>query len=296
MYFFYIDESGSRDPQTTKIKPDGTVVEKDPIYVLTAVGMYERKWKKFESHISMLKLELIDQIKRSKKLEFTPLDCEVKSTWLRLPRLRQKESPFLANLSDADLRRVSEAYFDAVAKFHIVLFSVVVDKRCIHDHMTDSRLHIKAYEILLERIEAFMDEFHPKHQALIISDHTSSELNRNLAMKHAYFQREGNRYSHFHHIVEYPFFTDSRLSNGVQLADICGYNVYRVFKHQNWSYEWFQRILPHFYCSGKTHDKRLDGLYVWPSESSLLQFAVDATSKTKESQPELWNWDSGRPR
>ncbi len=39
MYFFYIDESGSRDPQVFKKKSDGTVANKDHIYVLTAISL-----------------------------------------------------------------------------------------------------------------------------------------------------------------------------------------------------------------------------------------------------------------
>ena len=42
MYFFYFDESGSRDPSTgTTEKP------KDHLYVLLAVSMYEGQWRPF---------------------------------------------------------------------------------------------------------------------------------------------------------------------------------------------------------------------------------------------------------
>jgi uncharacterized protein DUF3800 len=75
---------------------------------------------------------------------------------------------------------------------------------------------------LLERIEYYLDECHPKHHGIIV-----------LSMKHARFQREGGQHQRFDHIVEYPFFTDSRLSNGVQLADLCGYNVYRAFRDKD---------------------------------------------------------------
>ena len=62
-------------------------------------------------------------------------------------------------------------------------------------------------------------EYHPKHRALIVMYDTSGQLNRVVAMKHASFQRGGNRNMAFPAIVEYPFFTRSELSNGVQLAD-----------------------------------------------------------------------------
>jgi len=78
--------------------------------------------------------------------------------------------------------------------------------------MNQEMMHKKAYELLLERIENSMRESYPKHNALIVMD--DSELNEELAMKHAFFQRSGNQNMYFKHIVEYPFFTDSKLSNG----------------------------------------------------------------------------------
>ena len=47
-------------------------------------------------------------------------------------------------------------------------------------------------EFLLERIQHYMREYHPKHRALIVMDDTSRQLNRAVAMKHAAFQRAGN--------------------------------------------------------------------------------------------------------
>ncbi len=94
--------------------------------------------------------------------------------------------------------------------------ATVIDKRYLQAHVDHEILHKKAYEFLLERIEHYMTEFHPKHNAVIVMDDTSKELNRAVAMKHALFQRRGNQNVHFRHIVEYPFFTRSELSVGSQ--------------------------------------------------------------------------------
>src|ERR1051325_1495154 len=92
-------------------------------------------------------------------------------------------------------------------------------------------------------------------------------------MKHAFFQRGGNRNVTFRHIVEYPFFTDSKLSNGVQLADLCAYNVYRAFRDTNFAYPFFARLIPYFYHSRRTAADKLDGLKVFPEDSDLVTFA-----------------------
>jgi hypothetical protein len=71
------------------------------------------------------------------------------------------------------------------------VFSVVVDKRHLFDYMTEERLHRKAWELLLERVEYFMRSEHDRHQAVLVVDDASPQMNRSLAMKHAFFQDRG---------------------------------------------------------------------------------------------------------
>jgi len=62
MYFFYLDESGSRDPSVgTPERP------KDHIYLLLAVGMYEGHWRSFEREVSQLKMQLAGRLYRDGK-------------------------------------------------------------------------------------------------------------------------------------------------------------------------------------------------------------------------------------
>ena len=264
MYFFYFDESGSRDPSPgTADKP------KDHIYVLLAVGMYERQWRPFETAISGLKLELADSLSRNGNESFELADCEVKSNWVRIPSKRKKQSRFLHALRDDDLRRLTDAYFQQIIKRNTVIIASVIDKRFLFDHSTHETLHMHAYEFLLERIQHYMRGYHPKHQALMVMDDTNRQLNQAIAMKHASFQRAGNRNMKFPAIVEYPFFTRSELSNGVQLADLLAYNVYRAFKYEAFDYPYFEKMLTSFYR--RPNGATLDGLKVWPSASPLVE-------------------------
>ena len=105
MYFFYLDESGSRDPS-----PGTAEWPKDHIYVLLAVGMYEGQWRPFEQEISGLKLELANRLRPAGVGELTLADCEVKSNWLRRPGERQKSSPFLHSLEGDDIERLAATY------------------------------------------------------------------------------------------------------------------------------------------------------------------------------------------
>lgn len=275
MYFFYIDESGGRDPSIgTPEKP------KDHLYVLLAVGMFERNWRPFDRAIANVKLELADYLRRDGKEMFDLADCEIKSNWIRNAKERAEKSPFLNALHADDIERLVRVYIEQLAERNAILMAAVIDKRHLQDHMTHETLHKKAYEFLLERIEHYMNEYHHKHQALIVMDDTSKQLNRAVAMKHAFFQRAGNQNVRFHHIVEYPFFTASELSNGVQLADLLAYNVYRAFRSEDLSYPYFELMLPHFYR--RKIGQRLDGLKVWPENSPLVAQARSAWDEYKK--------------
>jgi hypothetical protein len=89
----------------------------------------------------------------------------------------------------------------------------------------------------------------------------------------------------FKHIVEYQFFTDSKLSNGVQLADRCGYNVYRAFRQLDFTYTCFVRLLPRFYNSQQADPLKLDGLKVFRDDSELVDFARKGWAEFKTKQP-----------
>jgi hypothetical protein len=278
MYFFYFDESGSRDPSIgTPEHP------KSHIYVLLTVGIFEGQWHRFENSVSGAKLELSKKLTRGGKGKFDLAACEVKSNWIRNSKERAQKSLFLHSLDDADRESLVSTYFQQLPARNMVIMAAVIDKRHLQDHMTHETLHKKAYEFLLERIEHYMNENHPKHQALIVMDDTSKELNQAVAMKHAYFQREGNQNMRFRHIVEYPFFTRSELSDGVQLADLLAYNVYRVFSSVNFDYPYFQEMLGSFYS--RKESPKLDGLKVWPTESPLVVKSEAMWDSYKKKSP-----------
>jgi hypothetical protein len=275
MYFFYLDETGNRDPRFQEVKPDGSIRALDHLYVVTAVGFYERRWQFFDREIANLKLELADHLyykKRAMPNRLSLADCEVKSITLRNPTQRAHQSLFLHELGDVDRTRISELFFAQLPKHNMTLFSAVIDKRELRGHMDYELMHKMAYELILERIEQFLWTQHDQHNGLVIMDDTERQLNRAVAMKHAQFQREGNRHIRFKHIIEYPFFTDSRLSNGIQLADLCSYNIYRAFRNEDFEYSYFAKMLPFFYHRTRPVGK-LDGLKVWPETSPLVHFA-----------------------
>lgn len=270
MYMFYVDESGTLDPEVTRMKADGTEIEKEWIYSLTAFGLFEHKWRQFNDPIISKKRELIERIRlrTGERLELS--ECEVKSSWVRIPE-RRAERQFLSQLTPEELTELVEVYYRTLDNLPVRLFSVIVDKRHLRNHMDRSQLHRKAWELLCERIELFMHEFHPKHKALLVADDVSKQDNISLTMKHAYFLEYGTSCGlRFKNIIETPFFVRSELSEGVQLADLCSYNVYRAFRREDVNYPHFQRLLPKMYFSQRTHMDKIDGLKIFPDESPLI--------------------------
>lgn len=260
MYLFYVDESGNLD-----------VKNKDSwLYTMTAVGIFEHRWPKFYHPIVQYKRNLIQKINERAGIKLSLHDCEVKSTWVRIPK-RRAESKFLSSLTEDDITNVINLYYQQMENTHVVCISVAIDKRELYDYFDRTKLHIKAWELLCERIESYMREHHRKHRAIIIADDVSPQENSSLANKHTYFleQRTSANVS-IRRIVEMPLFVRSELSEGVQLADLCSYNVYHSISYNKPDYLFFHRMLPFYYNSKNTSVEKLDGLKVFPDTSTHL--------------------------
>ena len=251
------------------------------------MSLYEHRWHGFEKTLNRKKWELIDIIRRTKGLtrKLDLADCELKSTWVRIPKERAGRV-FLTSLTDEELAQLVELYYEQLAHHHMRVFGVVVDKRRLRDYMDSAKMHRKAWELLLERIEVFLREEHPKHQAVLITDDISRERNRSLAMKHAYIQSEGTAAGIWlTHIAEMPLFVRSELSNGVQLADLLAYNVYRRFRYEKDDYPFFSRTLPFIWVSPGSPSRALDGLRLFPPESPLAPLLAQIAKERASTFP-----------
>jgi len=270
-----VDESGTKDPRTQIVRADGTVTDLDHLYVLVGVSLFEMRWFKFEAYLNGLKLALAERIRRTDHERLDLCQCEVKSVCVRIPK-RRRAHPFLGRLTDGELQHLVDAYYGQLAYHAMRIFAVVIDKRHLHDFMDEEKLHRKAYELLIERVEWFMRKEHGRHKALMVLDDTSRQMNASLAMKHSFFQREGTSSgARISHIVELPMFVASELSNGVQLADLCAYSVYRAFADEDLQYEFFRRIEGSLYRAPDRLGPQVEGLKVFPDDSPLVDVARD---------------------
>ena len=188
MYFFYIDESGGRD------------LKKDEPYVLAAVGMYENQWYGFNRHLMGMKTN----IARKYDSDLRQDHLEVKANLLTKPKAREND-PVFKYLTLEDITHISNHYYDQLDRSKMDIVVVVVDKAELDQTATPQKMHKKAYEMLVERINTHMQNNYPKHNALIIMDDTDAKLNRSITSIHSRLLNIGNENMKFRNITEFPF-------------------------------------------------------------------------------------------
>lgn len=268
MYLFYVDESGSRDPDCG-LQSDGSC-SKDWLYVLTAVGLYEGRWKQFYSTIVTRKRQLLARIRAVHGIDLDLDSAELKSNWVRIPTARAKH-PFFSRLTEPDITALVDLHFDQLYQHNMPIISVVIDKRHLRPPYCAAWLHAKAWEMVCERVELFMWREHGKHHATMIADDMGKSENTSLAMRHARFlERKTSAGRELRHIVEMPLFVRSELSEGVQLADLCGYSIYRAYRDRDLKYRYFQMLSARLYIRGG----RRHGLKIHPALSDLHALLV----------------------
>ena len=258
MYMFYIDESGEKNGE----------VKRDEPFVLLAIGIHEFNWKKFENRINSRKTELLSVINSSLTKKLFLKDVELHSSVLRQVKARERD-PFFSLLTNDQITSLVNVFYDALHDFNISIFAVVIDKaNFVSNHK--SEVLTKAYELLLERIDTFLRVESNKNNGIIVMDQSTRSFHLDVFSQHFRIQNRGtSAVPPSSRILEIPFTVDSRLSNGIQLTDLCAYNFYRVFKYNEVDYSYFLRCLPFVrtlkHKSRKSDPRRIEGLKLFPS-------------------------------
>lgn len=279
MFLIYIDESGNRDPRLEIPQKDGSYKPGEWLYSLTAVSLFEHQWHGFEKTLNRHKQMLMASVNRRAGVRLDLADCEIKSNWVRTPKERAKR-PFLASLYDNELTELLDLYFRQLDHHNMHIFSVLIDKRQLRDYMDQEKIHRKSWELLLELVEQIMRLKFPKHQALMVNDDVTKEVNRSLAMKHAYLLDQGTQSKMWlTHICEMPMFVRSEFSNGVQLADLCSYSIHRAFRDGDLTYPFFDKIAPWVWSRSIPVSRPFSGIRVFPETSPLRQLVDDFETK-----------------
>lgn len=235
MYLFYLDESGGREYS-----------DETRYFVVCGLGVPVTIWHTLNEAIYALKREYFGQEK-----------VEIKSSWLRYPRDREKRYLLPYGVTPQQLESFTESVYQELLKHNLSLVAAVVDKKAMLQRKPDPEEPLVCtYTALLEQVELFLAR--TQTQGIIVFDKISSRLWKEgyeqvLASRHVDHQRtETNGYPS--RIVEGLLFIPSHESNMIQLADLCAYNIYRQFvdwgeerPHFVNRYPYFAKIEPIFW-------------------------------------------------
>lgn len=214
--------------------------------------------------------KLTARIRRLKTETFGTEGVEVKSNWLRLENERTARYLRKFGLSEADLTRFVEAFYQSVIDSDLMLIACVVDKIHMREDYGDRAWYppAAAYEMLLQRAHAEIVDCRSTGSgrcfSVIVDDMSGAtpkghQYRENLRRHHVQLKKTGSTLFKgltFEHLRDLRF-VDSRQSELLQVADVVAYNVFRQFRQhgEEWethglsalpAYHWFSRLAKKF--------------------------------------------------
>lgn len=258
MYLLYLDASGSPEIADTV----------HPNFVLLGLSIHEGNWFALENRVAALKakyefpgipLELHclsicssiyeqDEIPGFNDLSRTERRTEVlalreqklakkTSAERENARRRYRETEAVIHLSRAERSRLYEEALDLVGSHQeIRLFGEIVNKEHLFRATGKRNAVGPAFEQVLSRFDALLQVFarsgsnFVNNGVAVVDNDPHSDLMRDLTIM---FRASGHRWGSLQHVIETPFFVDSKIVSGIQLADVCGYALRRYIAKAN---------------------------------------------------------------
>ncbi len=216
MYLAYIDESGNFDDKNTA----------NLEYVLTAVIVHEHYWKKLQDACKELKYEIWQILEDQKSYE-PPDDFE-----LHLKQISNRDGHFEC-LKDSDEKwyEIMDEIYTRISWLEIsTISSIVIKDEFLTEGYED--VHNWALTLLVERLQrftiaqrSFVDEC-----ILLVLDSVSPQFDKKQRENIQEFVEFGTGHGWKEYptqVIETPFFVDSHIHSGIQIADALSYLLRR---------------------------------------------------------------------
>ncbi len=264
MHKFFIDDSGSKDYKNPYEKSLS-----DSLYPWSSTtkswlddNFFVLCWVYVDSKDMTM---IDDEIKALKNRIFGTQHVEVKSVYLRNPKLRKRYYLDKYPVTEESLKDFWDSLFEIIGRHQKVLklIATVFDKRHYKNRSDpDKQPLLKSVQTLFERVERI------KHDTHIVFDQMESSLSLDKWL-HRWICNiaRGNVWLSQSYIAEYTHikkieFQKSHNENFLQIADVCSYVIRRQFMEHGktwlewwdacWVYDYFDKIRCNIYtCSGK---------------------------------------------
>jgi len=202
-YLFYVDESGTPD-----LNP--RALQEQPLLVMAAVGIQDRKWKQMEQAFRSFLRDLGLASARTDEFELKGREI------YRNPALPQA----IANL---------------FSQIEPVLIASVIDKQLFANQGVFRDPYVKAYEFLVERVDRWVLDQERKGQegeemVILVMDARGGEGDYRLQQLHRHFLERGTSYQGIYRCIEQPFLVNSRITPGVQIADVVAHIIGKALR------------------------------------------------------------------
>lgn len=214
---FYTDESGSAERFSEPLEPGAT-----PVFTLTSIALPLNEWRTFDRKYNNLKRHFFPEILERKGRKE---DIEIKGNDLTSPR----------NKESSRRQKFLERVFHLLKSFDAKIFAVtfVKDK----DNPISSRsMYTHGFQILLERFNKFVETSGKFDSGIIICDSRAGAikgqgLDKEVAKSFQSYIFGNEKGKSFTFIQEAPLFADSKITVGLQLADIISSVIYTNHYH-----------------------------------------------------------------
>lgn len=204
--------------------------------------------------------KLVEALQQLKRQYFGTDQVEIKSTWLRRPEHQQKKYLEPYGLTEDDLKRFVQGFYDAIVNTDLQLIAAVIDKQRVQERYASPwYAPAIAYDLLMQRVVQECAE--PNCVTVTIDDMTGAtpkgnQYKDNLKRHHTALKQRGSALQKgidFSPLSGDIKFVSSARSHQVQVADVVAYNIYRQFVDygEQWedrtvktlpTYEWFARL------------------------------------------------------
>lgn len=218
MQILYVDESGD----------GGTSKGSSKHLVLTGAAMAEAAWSDLSAVMDQVQATHFPSAGGKLELHASPLRSG-RDEFKTIPKVQRYA------VIDDIYARIADV------KDGLTLFSVVVDKTAF---IAQYKGRVDPYESAFENLCTMFNYFLKRletandrpERGIIVMDHSTPALANQMRTLLARFQASGTRWDKLSHVIETPFFFDSKISRIMQIVDFASYAVFRWYESGDESY------------------------------------------------------------